>query len=97
VTACPLGPALDSSLPDVRKAIWTLVTPPPDLAIAARPDEHAAKVHVELFMPLFLQLVSKEAGSGPLGKLLALALWNTVSASGHATCLPCRLACMLTA
>jgi len=46
----------------VRMAVWTLGTRPPDLAIAARPDENVAKVHVELFVPLFLQLISKQAG-----------------------------------
>ncbi len=63
-----------SSLPDMRKAIWTLVTRPPDLASAARPDENVAQVHVKLFMPLFLQLVSEQAGVGPVIKLWALLL-----------------------
>ncbi len=54
--------------------VLSLVTRPPDLAMAARPDENVAKVHVEPVMPLFLQLVSKQAGIGPLVKLLALLL-----------------------
>ena len=56
------------------KAVRTLVTRPPDLAIAARPNDNVAKVHVELCMPLFLQLASKQAGVGPAIKLLALLL-----------------------
>jgi len=43
-------------------------------------------------MPLFLQLVSKQAGIGPLIKLLALLLWHTVSATAHAIGMPCRSA-----
>ncbi len=59
----------------MRKAVWTLVTRPPDLAIAARPDENIAKVHVEFFMPLFLQVISKQADVGPnLFTLLFLQL-----------------------
>ena len=46
-------------------------------------------MQVEPVMPLFLQLVSKQAGTGTLVKLLALLPWHTVSASGHATCVPC--------
>ena len=53
----------------MSKAVWTLVTRPPHLAIAARPDEDVAKVYVELFMPLFLQLVSKQTDVGALIKL----------------------------
>ncbi len=71
-------------------AVWTLGTRPPDLAIAAGPDENVAQVHVELFMPLFLQLVSKQADVGPAIKLPALLLWHTVSATANAIGLPCR-------
>ena len=92
-----MSPMHNSSLPDVWKALWTLVARPPDLAIAARPDENVAKVHVEPVMPLLLQLVSKQASIGPLVKLLALALWHTVRASGHATSVPGRSVCILTA
>jgi len=67
-----------------------LVTRPPDLAIAARRDERVAKVHVELVMPLFLQLVSEQAGVGPLIKLLALMLRHTVSATANVIGMPCR-------
>ncbi len=49
----------------MRKAIWTLVTQPPDLAIAARPDENIAEGRVVPVMPLFLLLVSKQADVGP--------------------------------
>ena len=45
------------------KAIWTLVTRPPDLTMAGRPDENVAKVHIQLFMPLFLR---QRLMSGPL-------------------------------
>ncbi len=89
-TARPIRPVLNSSLPDVWKAVRTLVTRPPDLAIAARPDDSVAKVHVELFMPLFLQLFSKQAGIGPLVKLLALLLWHTDTATVG---MACRSAC----
>jgi len=87
-----LGPIQNCGLPDVRKAIWTLATRPPDLAIAAGPDENVAKVHVELVMPLFLQLVSKQADVGPAIKLWSFLLWRTVSAFAHATYMPCRSA-----
>ncbi len=75
-------------------AVWTLVTRPSDLALAARPEENVAQVHVELFMPLFLQLISKQAGVGPLIKLLALLLWQTVRATGNSIGMACRSACM---
>ena len=75
-TAPSIRPVENGSLPDVWKAVWTLVTRPPDLALAARPDENVVDVHVELVMPLFLQLVSKQAGIVPLIKLLALLLWH---------------------
>ncbi len=81
----------------MRKAIWTLVTPPPDLATAARPDEKVAKVHVQLFMPLFLQLVSKQADVGPnLFTLLFLQLMlaYAVIASADARGYLCRPKCM---
>ncbi len=76
------------------KAIWTLVTGPPDLAIAARPDENVAQVHVDLFMPLVLQLVSKQADVGSSIKLKALLLWHIVSATAVVTGMPCRSACV---
>jgi len=73
----------------VRMAVWTLGTRPPDLAIAARPDENVAKVHVELFVPLFLQLISKQAGVEPnlftlpfLQLLLAYAVIAAADARG---------------
>ena len=53
-----------------------------------------AKVSVELFMPLFLQLVSKQADVGPAIKLRALLLWRTVHATANAIGMPCRSACM---
>jgi len=42
--------------------------------MAGRPDENVAQVHVKLLMPLFLQLVSEQAGVGPAIKLRALLL-----------------------
>jgi len=78
----------------VRKAIWTLVTQPPDLAIAARPDDNVAQAHIQLFMPLFLQLVSKQADVRPVIRLQALLLWYNVSATANAISVPCRSACM---
>ena len=81
----------------MRKALWTLVTRPPDLAIAARPDENVAKEHVVPVMPLFLQLVSKQADVGP--KLftllfLQLLLAHSVSAAADARVYLCRPQCM---
>ena len=81
----------------MRKALWTLVTRPPDLAIAARPDENVAKEHVVPVMPLFLQLVSKQADVGP--KLftllfLQLLLAYSVSAAADARVYLCRPQCM---
>ena len=60
--------------------------------MAGRLDENVAKVHIQLFMPLFLQLVSKQAGIGTLVKLLALLLWHTVSATAIVIGMPCRSA-----
>jgi len=78
----------------VRKAIWTLITWPPHLATAARLDDNIAKVGVELFMPLSLQLFWKQADVGPkLDMLLALLLWFAISAATDATSMPCNTAC----
>ncbi len=80
----------------MRKAIWTLVTQPPDLAIAARPDENVAKVHVEPIMPLFLQLVSKQADLGPnlfTLPFVQLLLACSVIAAADATGYLCRPKC----
>ncbi len=79
------------------KADWTLITPPPHLAIAARPDENVAKVHVQLFMPLFLQLFSKQAAVGPnltMLLLLQLMLAYAVIAAAGARGYLCRPKCM---
>ena len=89
-----MSPMHSSSLPDVWKALWTLVARPPDLAIAARPDENVAKVHVEPVMPLLLQLVSKQASIGPLVKLLALLLRHTFSMTVASIGMACRSVCM---
>ena len=78
--------------PNMRKTVWTLLTQPPDLAIAARPDENVAQVLVEPVMPLFLQLISKQAGIRTVVKLLALLLRHTVSATANVTGMPCRSA-----
>jgi len=50
------------------------------------------EVLVELFMPLFLQIVSKQAGVWLAVKLLALLLWHNVSATAHAVGMRCRSA-----
>ncbi len=60
----PLRPIVDSSLPDVRKAVWALITRPPHLVVAIRLDDYVAKVHVLLLMPLCLQLFCKHADGG---------------------------------
>ncbi len=78
----------------MRKAVWTLVTRPPDLAIAARRNENVAQVHVEPVMPLFLQLVGKHSGIGTLAKLLALLLWHTVTAIVNSKGMACKSAYM---
>ena len=62
----------------MRKAIWTLVTEPPDLATAVRLDQNMAKVSVQLFMPLSLQLSRKKADVRPAIKLRGLLLWRSV-------------------
>ena len=49
--------------------------------MAARPDENVAQVYVEPVMPLFLQLVSKQADIGTVVKLLALLQWHAVTAT----------------
>jgi hypothetical protein len=59
-----------------------------------RPDYNIANVPVELFMPLCLQLASKQAGVGPAIKLRALLLRQLVSATVNATGMPCRSECM---
>ena len=92
-----MSPVLDSSLPDVWKAVWTLITQPPDLARAARPDKNVAKVPVEAVMPLLLQLVSKQAEVGhnllmllPLQLMLAYAVVAAADARGY-LCRPKRM------
>ena len=89
-TAPSIRPVVNSSLPDMRNAIWTLVTRLTDLAIAGRPDENVAQVHVALFMPLFLQLISKQARVGPAAKLQSLLLCHTVSSGTTAIGTPCK-------
>ena len=86
----------------MRKAIWTLVTQPTDLAIAARPDENIAKELVVPVLPLFLQLVSKQADVGPnltMLLLLQLMLVYAVIAAADATgylCTPVHIRHKLT-
>jgi len=46
-------------------------------------------VHVEPVMPLFLQLISKQAGIGTLVKLLALLLRPTVTVNGKGMACTC--------
>ena len=72
-----------------------MVTRPPDLAIAARPDENVAKVHVEFFVPLFLQLISKQAGIWALqALLLRLAVIATADSIYGYIGMACKSACM---
>ncbi len=58
--------------------------------MAGRPDDNVAKVRVEPVMPLFLQLVGKQAGIGSLITLLALLQWRTASATANVIGMPCR-------
>ncbi len=69
-----MGPFVHTGFPNMWKTLWALITRPPDLAVAGRPDENVAKVHVKIFMPLFLQLVSEQAGVWPAIKRRALLL-----------------------
>jgi hypothetical protein len=65
--------------------------------MAARPDENIAKEHVVPVMPLFLQLVSKQADVGPdLFTLLFLQLLlaYSVTAAADARGYLCRPQCM---
>jgi len=63
--------------------------------VAVRLDPKMAKVSVQLFMPLSLQLFCKQADVGAnLILLLVLLLWYTVSAATNAICRACRSACM---
>ena len=78
----------------MRKAIWTLVTQPPDLATAVRLDQNMAKVSVQLFMPLSLQLSRKKADVRPAIKLRALLLWRSVDVTVDRIGMACRSACM---
>ncbi len=48
-------------------------------------------MRVELVVPLFLQLVSKQAGIGPLIKLLALLLRHTFSVTANVISVPCMI------
>ena len=89
-----MGPAVHTSLPNVWKAVWALVTRPPHLAPAVRLDQNMTKMSVQLFMTLSLQLLRKQADLGPAVKLGALLLF---SATANAIGMPCRSACMRTA
>ena len=93
-TARSICPVINRSLPDVWKAVWTLVTRPAHLAIAARRYENVAKVHVERFMPLYLQLFSWLADVVPAIALQALLLWSTGCATASVIGVPYRSAGM---
>jgi len=56
-----------------------------------RLDQNMAKVSVQFFMPLILQLFSKQAGIRPPIKLLALLLWHTVSATVNSIGMACSV------
>ena len=71
----------------ITRPCWQATRP-----IAGRPDDNVAQVHVELCMPLFLQVVCKQAGIGPVVELLILLQWHTVSDSADAIGMPCTSA-----
>jgi len=76
------------------KTLWALITRPPDLAVAVWLDVDVAMVHVALYMPLCLQLFSKQAGVGPnLFRLLCVHLLDVVIAAADVRYVPCRSTC----
>jgi len=91
-----LAPAEYSGLPNVRKAIWALITCPPHLTTAVRPDDAAAKVYVALVVPLSLQLFCKQADVGPKAfrlfllrlSLAGIAVANERGSLCRSTCMP---------
>ncbi len=86
-----------SGLPNMWKTLWALITRPPDLAVAVWLDVDVAMVHVALYMPLFLQLFSKQAGVGPnLFRLLFVHLLHAVIAVADVRGIPCRSTCYQT-
>ena len=89
-----MSPMVHSGLPNMWKTLWALITPPPDLAVAVWFDVDVAMVHVALYMPLLLQLFSKQAGVGPnLFRLLLVHLLHAVIAVADVRGIPCRSTC----
>jgi len=81
----------------MRKTLWALITRPPDLAVAVWLDIDVAMVHIALYMPLFPQLFSKQAGVGPnLFMLLFVHLLDVVIAVADVRGIPCRSTCYQT-
>ena len=56
-----MAPFAHKSFPNMWKALWALITQPPDFAVAVRLDQNMAKVFVELLMPQSLQVFNKPA------------------------------------
>jgi len=88
-----LGPVVHISFPNMWKTLWALITQPPHLVVAVRPDDTVAKVHVALYMPLCLQLFCKQADIGPnLFRLLFVHLLHAVIAVADVRGIPCKAA-----
>jgi len=86
-----------TGFPNMWKTLWALITPPPDLAVAVCLDVDVAMVHIALYMPLFLQLFSKQAGVGPnLFMLLFVHLFDAVIAVADVRGIPCISTCYQT-
>jgi len=73
------------------KTLWALITQPPHLALAVWLDVDVVMVHVAPYMPLFLQLFSKQAGVGPM--LLSVHLLDAVIAVANVRGIACRPTC----
>ena len=86
-----------NDLPYMWNTVWALITPPPDLTIAVWLDVDVAMVHVALYMPLLLQLFSKQAGVGPnLFRLSLVHLLHAVIAVANVRGFRCRSTCCQT-
>ena len=55
------GPVVDTCFPGVRMAIWALITMPPHLPVAVRPDEDVALMSILGRVPLALQHWAEQA------------------------------------
>ena len=87
-----MGQDVHMGFPHMWKTLWALITRPPDLATAVWLDVDVAMVHVALYMPLLLQLFSKQAGVGPnLFRLLLVHLLHAVIAVADVRGIPCKI------